>query len=211
MADRPIIFSAPMVRALLDGRKTQTRRVLKPPYGTLEYMPDRTWRPICTKFFKGDRLWVREAIGQRKASFLGIESTNGVMEAFYLADDEDVVESAGFNLCPWWRGKGSLSPIHMPRLASRLTLTVTDVRVQQLQDISEADCAAEGILRTDSGHFDYHEHAEIRFTTALGAYRDLWNSLHGPDAWAANPWVIALTFTVSKCNIDTPAGERGEG
>jgi hypothetical protein len=184
MTDRPIIFSAPMVRALLDGRKTQTRRALKPPYGTLEYLPDRTWRPIYTKCFRGDRLYVREAFCPR----LGYPAP--VATPHYRADDDK----------PEWRGLWKPS-IHMPRWASRLTLTVTDVRVQRLQEISEADAIAEGCdaafamtMRRPNGAYPGN---------ATECFRDLWNSLHGPDAWDANPWVAALTFTVQRGNIDS--------
>lgn len=180
MADRPIIFSGSMVRALIDGRKTQTRRVLKPPYGMLEYMPDRTWRPICTKFFKGDRLYVREAFCPR----LGYPAP--IAKPHYRADNDR----------PEWRGLWKPS-IHMPRWASRLTLTVTDVRVQRLQEISAEDVEAEGACELACIPATEDDDAEARVI-----FRDLWNSLHGPDAWDANPWVVALTFSVAQRNID---------
>ena len=91
---------------------------------------------------------------------------------------------------PRWRPS-----IHMPRSASRLTLTVTEVRVQRLQDISEEDARAEGIegefLPWPQGYWTYRPY-----------FAELWNSLHGPDAWDANPWVVALSFTVQHGNID---------
>jgi hypothetical protein len=98
----------------------------------------------------------------------------------------------------------------MPRWASRLTLTVTDVRVQRLHDISEADAEAEGIERLKSGRGFYDptaSKAAVRFgewtSTARQGFSRLWESIHGPSAWDANPWVVALTFTVEKRNIDT--------
>ena len=179
MTDRPIIFSAPMVRALLDGRKTQTRRVLKPPYGTLEYRPDGTWRPICTKFFPGDRLWVREAwLTSGKNQEGGWELWDYALGAPEAQPD-------------WVR---KMPSIHMPRWASRLTLTVTEVRVQRLQEITAEDCTAEGI--------PWEPDALAPYEWSVSRFADLWNSLHGPDAWAVNPWVCALTFTVQRGNID---------
>ena len=94
----------------------------------------------------------------------------------------------------------------MPRWASRLTLTVTDVRVQRLQDISEADAVAEGcdavlaltIKRPNGAHPG----------NPRECYCDLWNSLHGHGAWDANPWVVAVTFTVQRGNIDQLPGEK---
>lgn len=201
MADRPIIFSGPMVRALLDRRKTQTRRVLKPqPSGirSAEATGARTWNlepesNRCTvdwtppRYAPGDRLWVREACHIDKP------------QVSYRADADPASDPPG----PW------RSPFHMPRWASRLTLIVTDVRVQRLQEISEADAEKEGVQRLKSGRGFYDPtlpKAAVRFgewtSTARQGFCRLWNSLHGPDAWDANPWVAALTFTVHRCNID---------
>lgn len=177
MTDRPIIFSAPMVRALLYGRKTQTRRALKPPYGTLEYLGGETWRPICTKFFPGDRLWVREA---------HVLTPAGVA---YVADGADHYGAGG----PL-RKRPS---IHMPRWASRLTLHVTEVRVQRLHEISAEDVAAEGACE-----LAFMPPSEADTAEARAVFRSLWNSLHGPDAWDANPWVCAISFKVERANID---------
>jgi hypothetical protein len=192
MADRPIIFSAPMVWALLDERKTQTRRVLKPPYGTLEYLRDGTWRPICIKFFPGNRLYVREQC----ATWVG-----DLQHAVYRADAteeewENLRHDAKLGL---WKLRPS---IHMPRWASRLTLTVTDVRAQRLQEISEGDARAEGA----APQLEDQPQAIPGMDGHRGDFRDLWNSIHGPGAWDANPWVCALTFTVHRCNIDQMPG-----
>ena len=233
MTDRPIIFSAPMVRALLDGRKTQTRRIVKdvPPQPAPNCHPSHTprhpapyldsycgqpktaanprgmstewmWWQVddrCgypsfkVKFAPGDRLWARESWMPRG---LGLSISN-VMQPRYRAD-------AGEDR-PEWRGLWK-SPIHMPRRASRLTLTVTDVRVQRLQDISEEDAAAEGAYRGKaSGRFATNE-ACMHFgdwnATARGWYRGLWDQINGEGAWARNPWIAAYTFTVERRNID---------
>ena len=202
MADRPIIFSAPMVRALLDGRKTQTRRVLKPlPRRTIFFDPktavlDQFQEP---PYAPGDRLWVREAFSYE---LLDVDR-NGFMPPWYWADGNP--ESGDFT-----RPKPS---IHMPRWASRLTLLVTDVRVQRLQEISDDDARAEGIepLKSGRGYYDptvSHDQSRsiVRFgqyySLATHAFSALWDSIHGPDAWDANPWVAAISFTVHRCNID---------
>lgn len=201
MADLPIIFSGPMVRALLDERKTQTRRSHPPeprfaPDGCTQ--PDLGGRPCWwdywasdraeTHRFKlpyavGDRLYVREAVTW--VSAWGWR---------YRADNDDLTEK---------RATGEvykLTPsIHMPRAASRLTLTVTDVRVQRLQDISEADAVAEGCR----GYISPDGEDGV---SPQEEYRALWNSLNGPGAWEANPWVAAYTFTVARGNIDQIGG-----
>lgn len=155
-------------------------------------------------FADGQRLWVRERLGRRPASFLGIEATNGVESAFYTADDEDVVDKHEFNLVPWWKHRGNLPASCMPRHASRLTLIVEGVKVERLQDISEADAKAEGVTADedpfwrpspsdpDSGGWPSHRNS----------FEFLWDSVHGPDAWEANPWVIALTFAPHRTNVD---------
>ena len=194
MTDRPIIFSAPMVRALLDGRKTQTRRVLGAKSGVTaahkveksgahwiarEY--DRAW-PVRAPYATGDRLWVREAwalsgdfAALKSDEWAGFHNPRAMLgeHLTYLAD-ADAYDKA----VQAWR-----SPIHMPRWASRITLLVTDVRVQRLQDISEDDAFEEGVTRSATP-----------LATSRAAFRDLWNSIHGPGAWDANPWVAAISF-----------------
>jgi hypothetical protein len=204
MTDRPIIFSAPMVRALLDGRKTQARRVLGKTSGRVNifnaeiawadsYVMDpgnAEWRARYTPYAPGDRLYVREAID--KAS-----DRDGV---FYRADYEAQHGDA--------TGLGWRPSIHMPRWASRLTLTVTEVRVQRLQEISAGDSIAEGVeCETCTAMGQSACHGRGCFAS-IDAYRTLWNSLHGPDAWDANPWVVALTFNVKRGNIDQIGGAK---
>ena len=136
----------------------------------------------------GDRLWVREAVCW--VSRWGWR---------YRADDDDLSDKREAGEVGRWRPS-----IHMPRWASRLSLTVTEVRVQRLQEISEADAAAEGCeatgWRPTYGNPDNAGFEES--IPAKDAFADLWNSLHGPGAWEANPWVAAYTFTVQRGNID---------
>ncbi len=200
MTDKPIIFSAPMVRALLDGRKTQTRRLLKGRSGiiaarsviqnglhwlAIEY--DRSW-PLRLPYAPGDRLYVREAFSYDRLDV----DRDGTLPPWYWADGNP---SNG----DWSRPKPS---IFCPRWASRITLTVTEVRVQRLQEISREDAIAEGIEGDTDGWFDYLLPATQCCARPQDSYATLWNSLHGPDAWDANPWCVAISFTVQKGNID---------
>lgn len=211
MADRPIIFSAPMVRALLDGRKTQTRRVLThscdeaPAFvhqGVITALDemDRPYRWPKSHSI-GDRLWVREAhsIWADAESAAAAQCIEGTDEpCIYRADYQEGTESEPMG------GSGWRPSIHMPRWASRITLTVTDVRVQRLREISEADAVAEGV---DAVTLD-----DVPRQAAMSRRSDfasLWNSIHGPGAWDANPWVCAITFTTHRCNIDQMEADHG--
>lgn len=207
MADRPILFSAPIVCALLAGRKTQTRRIasfIVPAgeqyqvrnahggwYGPASRVPEVA--PAYAPYAVGDRLWVKETWRTHK-SWDG-EKPSGIIPAsriWYEADGRDNCDQ---------HGKVRVS-IFMPRWASRITLTVTDVRVERLQDCSKADALAEGIQQY--GRFfglpdtDW-DNAEL---TAVAAYHCLWNDINGAGAWEANPWVVAVSFDVRMGNID---------
>ena len=189
MKERPIIFSGPMVRAILAGTKTQTRRVVKfKPWHQIEeredgspwpwmYDDDRAadhWLP-CPYGQAGDRLWVRESFCDARQAAAG--------RVLYRA--------SGDTACGW---KPS---IHMPRFASRITLEITSVRVERLQDISEADAAAEGVTpKWEPGCSGRLMEAlgGFSFRPAASAYADLWESLHGTGAWDANPWVWVVEF-----------------
>lgn len=188
MTDRPIIFSAPMVRALLDGRKTMTRRLAwhggpKDEGGVAKIAECRAspW----LKARPGDRLWVREAWQRIHVPHAGAEWI-----VFAAADNR--TDYGG----PW------RSPIHMPRRASRLTLVVTATKIERSQDISEEDAEAEGVFRHVAEHSLDKVFRGERGATAIRYFQELWESLHGPGSWDSNPEVVALTFTVHKCNID---------
>ena len=212
MTDRPIIFSAPMVNALLSWRKSMTRRILKPPYGTLEFLGNGNWKPIYTRVFPGDRLWCREGLVCATEN-MG-EFTSFADVVCYAEDGSTALRDYQMVKWPWKRE--TLNARFMPRWASRLTLIVTDVRVQRLQDISEADAAAEGIEQARSGRFydptmskSAAAHLGGMFYGPRPAFEALWTSIHGPDAWDANPWVAAISFETHKCNIDQmPGGDH---
>lgn len=207
MTDRPILFSAPMIRSLLAGSKTQTRRSLAMPEGPIDaiFQKDGVWWtgdaltgekdgdiPIRIKI--GDRLWVREA-WRCEARYDDCSPTRLPRHApIYYAADPNPRDSE-----PGCAGRLRAS-MHMPRRASRLTLTVTDVRVQRLNEISEDDAIAEGYpppeQRAQSGV------AEIRDAYPIAWYSGLWDSINGAGSWARNDWVVAYTFAVARRNID---------
>lgn len=213
MTDRPIIFSAPMIRALLAGRKAQTRRVITPqpgPWDALFSENGKWWDGDAetgevhscwnVPFAVGDRLWVREAHALVPAT--AYRASPGVVTRANPADrDQAAIYRAGWDRSEPGRWRPS---IHMHRWASRLTLIVTEVRVQPLQEISEDDARAEGVYqRTIEGEGWWFGLAGgDGWRTARDAFRDLWNSIYGPDAWTANPWVIAISFAVERRNID---------
>jgi hypothetical protein len=202
MTDRPIIFSAPMVRALLDGRKTQTRRLawresvcpggaVNDGGGQMDYIePSIVRRPSpWQRVQPGDRLWVREA--WRLDDYAD-------RQAIYRCNPDwpqDVQDAA--DLVRW------RPSIHMPRWASRITLTVTAVRVQRLHGISEDDARAEGCWTEDAvGLAAHREQVPLTAVHPSMVFWQLWDDLHGEGAWRANPEVVAITFTVARRNID---------
>lgn len=196
MTDHPIIFSAPMIQALLAGRKTMTRRLA---WRFVDVNDNHTKLPSPWQRVKpGDWLWVRENVGRRAAvTLLGTPAKNGVEEAFYAADGENVLNEDEFNVCPWWKQKQTLPCIHMPRKWSRLTFVVAATKIEPLQDISEADAKAEGADLANTGH---DVHGPIKSHRTGFVY--LWAKLHGEDFWLSNPEVVAITFAVHKQNID---------
>lgn len=194
--ERPILFNADMVRALLDGRKTQTRRVVKPKRGWpidfvggvgMENDPtcwgfengDGEWWSLkgdercsqipCPYGQPGDRLWVREAF----AYGLCTESTLAYRATHKPSDLEE----------GWYEPIKWKPSIHMPRWASRITLEIVSVRVERLCSISNEDAISEGIGAP----------LDMRYA-ALDGFKPLWVSINGADSWDANPWVWVVEF-----------------
>lgn len=203
---KPILFSGPMVLALLEGRKTQTRRTVKPQPDFIESSGRWRW-PIprskvvaCTEvvtasrewweyllpeqmpYVVGESLWVRETCKQQPIPNLLTGEPTNAMCAVYAADGESVLNERGFDYA-WWYSRQSCPGIHMPRFACRLVLEVKAVRVERLQDISEADAEAEGVDRIKA---KVPEHRD--------AYRYLWDDINGFGEWAKNPWVWVIEF-----------------
>lgn len=185
MRVRPIIFSTPMVQALLEGRKTQTRRIVKPQpnggpqaeminlggaWGLLDGILSGEWR--CPYGQPGDLLWVRETYRHIELPPHQWDEV-GECEIDYRATPRKIFEGCEV---PW------RPSIHMPRRDSRLTLRITDVRVERVQEISEADALAEGVKRSQ------------RASDARDSYASLWESINGTGSWDANPWVWVIEF-----------------
>jgi hypothetical protein len=205
MADKPILFSGDMIRALLDGRKTQTRRVITKAaaddalatFGTdfLTLPGNRDLLPVNAA--PGDRLWVRERFAVSGIGW-GKKPSEAIGGRVHFHADPDH---------GWHSYWGNWRPsIHMPRWASRLTLTVTNVRVQRLNQISEGDAMAEGIEPYGQATWKDYQSDSITHCRhdARGSFRTLWDSLNDARGygWEANPWVAAYTFTVTRRNID---------
>lgn len=197
MKDRPILFSAPMVRAILAGTKTQTRRALKPQpiydgrfAGGWKVVGKNgheaaTCSPLiaelCPYGQPGDRLWVREAWLDLQGT--GIERVTGDPSRYAYA--ADTPSGSHGDECRKNYGLKWRPSIHMPRAASRITLEITGVRVERLQDISEEDALAEGV--NNSLHMPGGRFANENFA-------HLWWTIHGDGSWEENPWVWVVEF-----------------
>lgn len=224
MKERPILFSAPMVRAILEDRKTQTRRVVKPqpfiaelssgdldgelvkrPHWCIDLEDDRkrsAW-PVgeepywthCRYGKTGELLWVREPRWKIPEPSLK-----------QLCDGADtwpkrfayVADGDDPETVREWGWKW-LPPMFMPRSTARILLEITDVRVQRLQEINEEDAKAEGAEFFDGRPVNHHgwrhdPQLGVVWSTAALSFQHLWGSINGPESWNANPWVWAITF-----------------
>ena len=210
MVERLILFSDPMVRAILEGKKTQTRRMIKgqrdmefdindPHFGPywLSYATDAEGedaRVRCPYGKPGDRLWVREAhrywwpdwedpgSNPCRCRYKADDATLDLPVSWNEEPNFDTPEDQGLDIEPFkWRPS-----IFMPRWASRITLEITGVRVERLQQVSGPDCWEEGI-----SHAGWDPE---RYGSVVECYRDLWQSIHGAGSWDANPWVWVVEF-----------------
>lgn len=213
--EKPIIFSGLMVRAILEGRKTQTRHIISPKHLSFvenitgEYLSGN-WKKLPLPYgMVGDRLWVRE-------QWCGACGENGLLwnedgntyKVWYRATNPDVVavdddgftkfRRDGLEASPW------KSPLHMPRWASRITLEITGIRVERLNDISEADAIAEGAQKFDSlpplhpfgqdcrWSMENPTSTDNSLGSARTAFANYWIKLGNP--WSVNPWVWVIEF-----------------
>lgn len=219
MKERPILFSAPMVKAILANRKSQTRRIIDCPESTtsITWVENHAMSPSgtytgwavhcdaplllprnCPYGKVGDRLWVRETWQQ-------IYKTHG-------GKHEDWATVPTRQLSPHWQGTRLLysathaedeppkwrPSIHMPRWASRITLEVTGVRVEQVQSISADDAIAEGALPTaeiDPTKLDRSDWEQCK-STALACFQNIWHKINGPESWTNNEWVWVIGFKI---------------
>jgi hypothetical protein len=188
MNEKPMLFSSPMIRAILDGTKKQTRRVVTLP-------KDHSWGDLfdgqvvykndhfnefsvdelrCPYGQVGDQLWVRETF------------SNTEYRTAYKADQDDGIHCLVKKWAP---------SIHMPRWASRIQLEITDIRVERLNDISEEDAIAEGVeIKVKRIVKPYSYPIQYVPIAPVDWYKDLWEQINGADSWNANPWVWAINF-----------------
>jgi hypothetical protein len=206
--ERPILFSGPMVRAILDGRKTQTRRVAKHPLFLeakrvcsykqqsefdLIFEDDSGAIVLCPYGKPGDRLWVRETFFpvhtvKHEPKFAAV-----IPEILYRADYEDREPDRSVIAPHHWKPS-----IFMTPALSRITLEVVSVRVERLQDISEADAIAEGVEQVGGGRYWLGAPGLVPSGTAAQAYYELWESINGAGSWPKNPWVWVVEFQLVK-------------
>ena len=219
--ERPVIFSAPMINAILEGRKTMTRRVIKPqperPPGPCAYVPSGwaleglpnehgikgcSCEEVKCRWWEGERLWLKEAAYIAPPNFG--DPTDG-----NATDREGRRRVVGYAAsmcgeavrCAMDYGVKKTSPIFMPRWASRITLEITDVRVERLNAIAEADCWAEGIEAVDGMFRDEIIDMAIRIGCCIDdakpTFAALWDSINGKRPgynWASSPWVWVISF-----------------
>lgn len=267
--ERPILFNGDMVRAILEGRKTQTRRIIKNATGAFwdhgAYKPlvggdgivgwhDQGYRvyfkgdgapcPSCPFGQPGDLLWGRETWARGWAF-------GGELCAFYRADGTGLVGSESRPVAKVKAGEygiPSVGPdatapinckwnpsIHMPRWASRLTLEITNVRVERLKSISQEDAKAEGAKYTNNGRREWAKHIatdagadavggmregwshtgeteECRcLASARSSFINLWESVHGPGSWDANPWLWVIEFRKKEVGKEPTTKNQGQG
>jgi hypothetical protein len=233
MNEKPILFSSPMIRALLGGRKTQTRRILNeqpkngwefespPVFGRITSKHPKRGRygvfirsgvgtdfPVidlipCPYGQPGDQLWVRETFyafgrwetrfnpkkGRDEWHFIDLTLESGKTYLYQSGDSQPQPmggkRNSGGVTPTWWKRPA----IFMPRRASRINLEVSHIRTERLQEISDADAMAEGVLAGDWEYVD-GEGTE----TAKESYECLWDSINETDAWSTNPWVWVIEF-----------------
>lgn len=198
MKEKPILFSTPMVQAILRDEKTQTRRIIKPqpeirifPCGTRKkYWTSDNPKLLHAKYIHqnygeiGDVIWVRETFAKREFPAIG-------NPYIYKAEQED-----GHYFGPW---KPS---IFMPKEACRIKLKIIDIRVERIQDISEGDAKSEGVSLHERGkHWLNYIDQSYKMTqfiynlySAKESYKSLWTLINGRDSWNNNPWVWVIEF-----------------
>lgn len=205
--EHPMLFGGPMVLSILNGRKTQTRRLIKPqprlvgdgvPYGgtKMEGFGECPYKA-------GDRLWVKETFSIDESDL------NGVKRTFvnFSADKSTImkVEGSPDIKAPFDKPKKWKPSIFMPRWASQITLEVTEVRCEQLQAITERDAIAEGVepvlhIYTGGSRREWRDYSGGDMVAEpVFSFRSLWNSINGictKNSWEANPWVWVIEFKV---------------
>ena len=202
----PILFSTPMVQAIIEGRKTMTRRVMKPSliesdncFHWNRWINQPFNNPECSPYGKvGDVLWVRE-------TFVDVVVSDGKEVFIYKADDDFYKDT----IINW---KGWKPSLFMPKAACRIFLKITEIRVERLQDITNEDSLKEGIEigetvkspLSDNNLQTYKNYLsdEFKWYAPKLSFNTLWKSINGKDSWEANPWVWVICFE----RIEKPTG-----
>lgn len=222
MKEIPLLFSAPMVQAILEGRKTQTRRIAAVPVGDHHgidimdwglskhpHQKDGKWLysvqsdvddhdtfELKPKYGQpGDLIWVRETW------FPAAINSNRVLVGYHEKDPYITIEITTDRVEYYWKQlhKGRMIPsIHMPKEAARIWLQVTNIRVERLQYITEEDAKAEGVEKIGDGAFPWKHYGSntARCADAKTSFQSLWQGINGPESWQANPWVWCVSFKV---------------
>ncbi|HIH4389410.1 TPA: morphogenetic protein [Citrobacter freundii] len=210
MTERPMIFNSEMVRAILDGRKTQTRRPIKFPFKDRDLGCELSGNELAGELYSGnylnspfgkpgERIWVRETFQGPLFDFDQMDAYCKDSAPFekpqfcvYKADGKPAPEffDADDNLHCCWRPS-----IHMPRWASRILLEITDVRVERLNCITEESAQAEGVAKLREGFWKHYQPGWTQHQlSARGSFVTLWKSIYGEENWQANPWVWVVEF-----------------
>lgn len=214
MKERPILMAGDNPRLIIEGKKTQTRRIVKPQPAIYDFGPGGVhpafMPPQIIEGFQavglptmlkddlaylrnppygiaGDRLWVRETWRARTTKLEELVQYRSDLSLREIPDSADLPPDFFSNNMDY--GDNWRPSIHMPRWASRMTLEIIKVRVERLQDISERDASAEGIQMSCSGHSRLHSKRPY----SLG-FKKRWNSHYGRDSWDKNPWVWVIEF-----------------
>lgn len=210
MKERPILFNAPMVKAILEGRKTQTRRVVKSdliinqaefecgnrPHVIRSEPSLQYWVENGCPFGQvGDRLWVRETFMDLSGTGVEHRDSEGQLQKYAYATDcprgshsDELRKDFGLKWKP---------SIHMPRSASRILLEITNIRVEHLNGISKTDAIAEGVDKYHNSDFYVRYGFENDWcANAFASFAYLWESVYGKESWTANPWVWVVEFKV---------------
>lgn len=210
MKEIPVLFSTPMVQAILEGRKSQTRRLVKDKHVLYSLDVNK----VIPEYFKGgdggwcpygqlgDILWVRETwgVGCRPDPFQG--SVDGIE---FKADSQFIDDVESLPLHQYedfdygnYDKSGWRPSIHMPKSIARIWLQVTDIRVERLQDISEDDAKAEGVEKINDSIFCWRHYAGqyAGCSDARTSFRSLWQGINGDESWNANPWVWVISYKV---------------
>lgn len=227
MSDKPILFNTEMVRALLDGRKVQTRRIVKCRNGEqptelgLTYIGENLWvspvnfdglvdrNAFCPYGQPGDLLYVKEVCWMWGRWVKNGKTKTGLQAWKFKADEHD--PRIRFDKPDWTvKRNGDVGWVYrharfMPRRASRLILRITNIRVERVQDIAWQDAVREGIdcpWGNDKKTPDEWKPYPGKKPEALRYFKKLWNTVNGPDAWDRNDWVWVIEFEVIKQNVD---------